>query len=257
MIIDRVLAPNPGPLTGSGTNTWVVASRGEAVIIDPGPIIEPHLDAIRSVVSQTEVCAVLVTHAHPDHAPAANPLATEFGVPAIGSRSGPEFSPDRSVADGEGVGFGGLEAVCVATPGHTPDSVCYRIRNTLFTGDHIMGGSTVVVEDMIDYLNSLRKLQSTGLEALYPGHGPVIDAPDSVIAEYVSHRIEREGQIIAALERGADSLRAIVADVYRDTDPALHPAAALSVTAHLAKLRTEGRVDTDTEPTWDSEVKLR
>lgn len=257
MKVDIVLAPNPGPLTGAGTNSWVVTSQGDSVIIDPGPVIESHLDAIRAAVTGTRVRAVLVTHAHPDHAPAANGLAADLGVPAIGSAPGPEFNPDLSIADGETVAFGDADAECVATPGHTPDSVCYRIGDALFTGDHIMGGSTVVVEEMSDYLESLRKLHSTGLEVLYPGHGPMIDAPDSTIAEYLSHRMERERQIIDALRRGARSLGAIVTDVYRDVDGALHPAAAMSVAAHLEKLSHDGRVEVESDPTWGSGVVLR
>jgi len=255
--IECILAPNAGPMTGPGTNSWVVRSGDESVLIDPGPIIESHLDAIRQALHGTTVRAVLVTHTHPDHAPAANPLAAEYGVPAIGNRPGPEFRPDRRIADGESVGFGDLQAVCVETPGHTPESVSYRVRDALFVGDHIMGGSTVMVEDMGDYLNSLRKLQSIGLEALYPGHGPVIDAPEVVIAEYVAHRLEREDQILSALAGGAGSVGAIVSDIYRDVDPALHPAAAVSVVAHLAKLRSDGLVETAAEPSWDSEVRLR
>ena len=257
MNVEVVLAPNPGLFTGPGTNTWVITSRGESVIIDPGPVIDSHLAAIRATVSSADVRAVLVTHTHPDHAPAANGLAADLGVPAIGSAAGPEFRPDRLIADGEGVGFGGLEAVCVATPGHTPDSVCFRVRDALFTGDHIMGGSTVVVEEMSDYLESLRKLHSTGLQTLYPGHGPVIDAPDATIAEYISHRLEREAQILDAVGRGATSLGAVVADVYRDVDPNLHPIAAMSVAAHLEKLSIEGKVGVESDPTWESEVLLR
>jgi glyoxylase-like metal-dependent hydrolase (beta-lactamase superfamily II) len=257
MNIEVVLAPNPGLFTGPGTNTWVITSRGESVIIDPGPVIDSHLSAIRATVSSADVRAVLITHTHPDHAPAANGLAEDLGVPAIGSAAGPEFRPDRLIADGEGVEFGGLEAVCVATPGHTPDSVCFRVGDALFTGDHIMGGSTVVVEEMSDYLESLRRLQSTGLQALYPGHGPVIDAPDATIEEYISHRLQREAQVLDAVGKGAGSLGAVVADVYRDVDPNLHPIAAMSVAAHLEKLSIEGKVEIESDPTWESEVLLR
>lgn len=256
MRVDLVLAPNPGPLTGPGTNTWVIASVGESVIVDPGPAVASHVEAVIAAAADTRVRGVLVTHAHPDHAPAANRVADELDAPAIGSAPGSDFSPDRAIADGESVGFGDVEAVCVATPGHTPDSVCYRILNTLFTGDHIMGGSTVVVEDMSDYLGSLRKLHDTGLETLYPGHGPVMDAADATIADYISHRLERERQILEALERGASSVGAVVADVYRDVDPALHSVASVSVVAHLEKLGSEGLIELAPEPSWDSRVGL-
>lgn len=256
MNIDLVLAPNPGPFTGPGTNTWVLSDGGEAVVLDPGPVIAEHLSAIEAALDGCQPVAVIVTHTHPDHAPAANGLATRLGVPAIGAAAGPDFSPDRLIADGEGVGFGGAEAVCVATPGHTPDSVCYRVGDALFSGDHIMGGSTVVVEDMSDYIASLQKLRGTGLRTIFPGHGPVIDDPDAVLAEYVAHRMERERQIVGALERGASTVGEIVEDVYVDVDPGLHPAAAMSVGAHLIKLRTDGRVEVGSHPGWDTEVVL-
>ncbi len=256
MKISLVRAPNPSLLTGPGTNTWVVSSGLASVVIDPGPIIDSHLDGIRSALSGLDPVAVLVTHTHPDHAPAANGIADEYAVPALGFSPGPDFSPDRLIADGERIGFGTAEAECLTTPGHTPDSVCYRIGDTLFSGDHIMGGSTVVVEDMAQYLTSLRRLHGIGLEALYPGHGPVIDAPDALISEYIAHRLDREEQIISAIARGAETLGEIVTKVYRDVDPALHPVAAMSVGAHLRKLVAEERVVTDEDPRWDSPVAL-
>jgi glyoxylase-like metal-dependent hydrolase (beta-lactamase superfamily II) len=158
----RVLAPNPSLFTGPGTNTWVVASEDEAIVIDPGPEIPEHIASIHGVLAGLAPRAVLVTHSHPDHAPAANPLAKDLGVPAVGPAPGPDFRPDRTIADGERVDFGGSAAVAVATPGHTPDSMSYRIGDALFTGDHIMGGSTVIVEDMADYMASLRVLQASG-----------------------------------------------------------------------------------------------
>lgn len=256
MNIELVLAPNPGLMTGPGTNTWVVSSEQQAIVIDPGPRIPEHEAAIERALDGLTPVAVLVTHSHPDHAPAANPLAERLGVPAVGLDDGPEFSPDRRIADGEDVAFGAASAVCVTTPGHTPDSVSYRVGDALFTGDHIMGGSTVVIEDMSDYLNSLHRLRGTGLEVIHPGHGPVIDAPDDLITEYIEHRLEREQQIVAALEAGAGTLGAIVVEVYRDVDPALHPVAAMSVAAHLAKLGSDGLVVCGPEPTWDDEVRL-
>jgi glyoxylase-like metal-dependent hydrolase (beta-lactamase superfamily II) len=254
--IELVLAPNPGLMTGPGTNTWILSSGEEAIVIDPGPRIVEHEAAIERALEGLIPVGVLVTHTHPDHAPAANPLAERFGAPAIGFDHGPEFSPDHLIADGESVAFGAAAAVCVTTPGHTPDSVSYRVGDALFTGDHIMGGSTVVIEDMTDYLDSLYRLLDTGLAVIHPGHGPVIDAPDELITEYIEHRLERERQIVAALASGARTLGEIVLDVYSDVDPALHPVAAMSVTAHLDKLAVDGMVVCDTDPTWDTEVRL-
>ena len=242
MKVGVVLAPNPGLMTGPGTNTWVVSSEGEAVVVDPGPVIEAHLAAVEAALGGLSPVAVVVTHTHPDHAPAANSLARRLGVPAIGPAIGPGFRPDRLIADGDGVGFGGRRLVALATPGHTADSTCYRVEDALFTGDHIMGGSTVMVEDMKDYLDSLRAVQGTGLRVIYPGHGPIIDAPDRVVGEYLAHRLEREAQIVEAVRSGAGSVGEVVERVYADVDPALHAPAAVSVDAHLRKLAAEGVV---------------
>jgi glyoxylase-like metal-dependent hydrolase (beta-lactamase superfamily II) len=242
MRIDLVLAPNPSVMTGPGTNTWIVSSDGEAIVIDPGPVIAEHIDAIRRAVGALVPRAVLVTHTHPDHAPAANGLASDLGVPAVGPAPGPDFRPDTTIADGERVGFGASAAVAIATPGHTPDSTSYRVDDVLFTGDHIMGGSTVMIEDMADYMASLRVVQGVGLKRIYPGHGPVIEDPDHLISAYIDHRLEREQQILAAVRSGAASVGAVVEAVYADVDRALHPAAALSVGAHLLKLAADGAV---------------
>jgi len=240
--VDLVLAPNPGPMTGPGTNTWLAAAGGEAVVIDPGPVIDTHLDAIVAALAGVTPVAIVVTHTHPDHAPAAQPLAKRLSVPTIGPGPGGGFSPDRRVADGDGVEFGGARLVALATPGHTPDSTCYRLEDALFTGDHIMGGSTVMVEDMKRYLDSLRMLHRTGLRVIYPGHGPIMRDPDRTIAEYLEHRLQRETQILEAVRRGAATVGAVVQNVYAEVDPVLHPAAAVSVEAHLRKLADEGVV---------------
>lgn len=256
MKVEQVLAPNPSLMTGPGTNTWVVSSEGEAIVIDPGPEIAGHLDAILEALQGLSPRAVLVTHSHPDHAPAANGLASSLGVPAMGPAPGPGFRPDRLVADGDMVEFGGSAVMAMATPGHTPDSTSYRVGDALFTGDHIMGGSTVIVEDMAEYMASLRALQGIGVTRIYPGHGPVIEDPEALIAEYISHREERERQIRAAVENGAATVGEVVAAVYRDVDPGLHPAAALSVAAHLRKLAGEGSVSFPSPDLgWDAPVR--
>ncbi|MBI5156884.1 MAG: MBL fold metallo-hydrolase [Acidimicrobiia bacterium] len=242
MNVALVLAPNPGLMTGPGTNTWILSSDDEAIVVDPGPEIPEHLAAIESALGGLGVVAVVVTHSHPDHAPLASPLARRLGVPAVGPAPGPGFRPDRLIADGESVGFGGSRLVALATPGHTPDSTCYRVDDALFTGDHIMGGSTVMVEDMGDYVRSLRAVQGIGLRVIYPGHGPIITEPDRVVGDYLSHRLERERQILAAVRSGAATVGAVVQQVYADVDPALHLPAAVSVDAHLRKLADDGLV---------------
>lgn len=245
MQIDGIVAPNPGPMTGSGTNTWIVAVDDECVIVDPGPVDEGHLAQIIDAVASTRPVGVLITHTHPDHAPLANRLADELSVAAIGAADGPEFTADRRIVDGDTIAVGSEAMVAVATPGHTADSTSYRIGSVLLSGDHIIGGSTVVVEDMAAYMTSLERLASTGLTRIHPGHGPTIDDPDAVIGDYLAHRRSREQAILDAVEGGADSITRVVEAVYRDVDPALHAVAAVSVAAHLRKLANEGRIDPD------------
>ena len=237
-----MLAPNPGPYTGPGTNTYVVADGGLSVVIDPGPVIESHLTAIEHAVGGTKSIAVLVTHTHPDHAPAANPLAARFGVPAYGFDRGPSFEPDHRLRDGDVVPVGNTKLQVVHTPGHTPDHICYLADGVVFTGDHIMGGSTVIIEDAVDYLASLRKVQALVPAHLYPGHGPEIPDAAAMVNAYIAHRVAREEQIVAAVREGATSVPAIVSVVYAGLDAALVPAAAHQVDVQLQKLAAEGRV---------------
>ena len=243
MQFEAVLAPNPGLFTGPGTNTWVASADGEAVVVDPGPLIRSHLEAVVAAVGDARPVALLVTHGHPDHAPGANPLAAELGVAAMGPAPAAGFNPDRLLADGDEVRLGTRTVRVVATPGHTADSTSYMVDDALFCGDHIMGGSTVVVEDMADYMRSLQRLDGLPLRALYPGHGPALHDPAAVIAEYRAHRLQREAQVLGAVDAGAGTVDAIVAAVYTDVDAALHSTAAVSVAAHVRKLADEGRVE--------------
>lgn len=253
--IDRVLARNPGPFTGPGTNTYVIGGHRFVVVLDPGPVDAGHAEAIMERVGDRVVRAVIVTHTHSDHAPLANPLAADLEVPALGYAPGPEFEPDQMLTDGESVEIAGEELTVVHTPGHSDDHLCFRLGNVLFTGDHIMGGSSVMVEDMGPYLESLHRLQQTGLERLLPGHGEPMDEPDQVISWYLAHRLERERQIVASLGRGSNTVGEIVEDVYRDVDSALHPLAARSVVAHLRKLEDEEVAVRDGDD-WQSGVRL-
>ena len=240
--IERVLAPNAGPFTGTGTNTWLLESDGKVVVIDPGPVSDAHLDAILAAIGQRSVASVLVTHTHSDHAPLANPLARELEVPVYGHAAGPEFDPDLRLVEGAIVTVGGIGLEVIHTPGHSDDHLCFLTGRILFTGDHIMGGSSVMVEDMGSYLRSLERLQDLDLDRLYPGHGPEIEQPQQVISWYIAHRLQREQEILEAIAGGAAEVDAIVESVYRNVDPALHPLAARSVAAHLRKLEEEGRI---------------
>ncbi len=243
MRIDRVLANNPGPFTGPGTNTWVLDDgQGSAVVIDPGPVDTKHAKAIMEVLGRRHLVAVLVTHTHVDHAPMANPLARDMGVPAVGHAPGPDFQPDVRLLDGARFDFGTGELRVVHTPGHSRDHLCFRAGDVLFTGDHIMGGSSVMVEDMGPYLDSLRKLKGTGLERLHPGHGEIMDDPEGVIDWYLAHRLQRHQEIYEAIVSGADTIDDVVTVVYADVDPSLHPLAARSVQAHVRLLNDEGRI---------------
>lgn len=257
MQVRTILAPNPGPFTGSGTNTYLLISEDECLIVDPGPVIAEHRKEILLSTADLQPQGVLVTHTHPDHAPLANPLAAELDVPAWGYAPGPSFDPDRLLRDNDRLGFGRDEIRVLYTPGHSDDHLCFHVSDVLFTGDHVMGGSTVVVEDMTDYLTSLRRLQSIDISIIYPGHGELIEDPDRVLAQYVEHRLAREAEIIEALSSGAGTVGEIVEMVYAQVDVALHPLAAMSVDAHLRKLSAEGRVEYGSHrDLWASGVSL-
>lgn len=242
MQIDRVLAPNPGPYTGPGTNTYIVSDGGSALVVDPGPIIESHREAIVAALREHEPIGVIVTHNHPDHAPLANPIAADLSVPTYGFAPGPEFTPDVMMADGDNVRLASSSITAVHTPGHTWDHLCLLLGDVLFTGDHIMGGSTVIIEDAAAYFASLQRVASLDVNRLYPGHGDEIPDAARAVAEYIEHRKERERQIVAAVENGAVSVEEITEAVYTGIDPVLMPAAAAQVGVQLHKLIAERRL---------------
>jgi glyoxylase-like metal-dependent hydrolase (beta-lactamase superfamily II) len=246
----RVLAPNPSPMTLEGTNTYVVGEPGAdaVVVIDPGPADSGHERRVLEACEGRRVELVLLTHAHHDHAEGAPGLARRVGAPLAALHpawQGPDAPP---LAPGRQLVRGGLALVPVPTPGHAADHCCFllAVERAMFTGDHILGRGSTVVEwpsgDMGDYLRSLSVLLDYDLERLYPGHGPLVDDAGAKIDEYLDHRHQRERQVLDALAAGDRTPAAVVARVYADVDPALHPAAELSVRAHLVKLVREERV---------------
>lgn len=234
--VERLVAPNPGPMTLEGTNTYVVG-RDPAVVIDPGPDDEGHIARVREAAeARGGIGTVLLTHDDADH------LA---GVERLG------VAPTRP-ADGETVA--GLTAI--ATPGHAAEHLSFLLpdggdRFACFCGDLILGeGSTIVGPrrfggSLADYMRSLRRLQELDLTVLYPGHGPEVDDPQAKIAEYIAHRQEREERLVAALDRGERSRTALLAEVWDDVPAELREAAAIAMEAHLEKLEDEGSLPAD------------
>ena len=249
--VRRITAPNPGLMTGPGTNTYLVGHR-QVLVIDPASDDPAHLHAIEAAGAIT---AVLVTHAHPDHAPGARRLAAELGVPVYGSGiplagvNTPGFAPDRVLADGEVLMTDAGPLRALRTPGHAADHLCFLLENErlLFAGDHLMDGTTVVIAppdgDMAAYLASLRRLQQEPIERIAPGHGRLMHDAQAIVQQVIEHRLAREAAILKALDGSAGrSIPELVAELYAAVPKALHGLAELSVYAHLIKLAAEGRV---------------
>jgi len=236
-------------MTLEGTNTYVVAApeSGTAVVIDPGPPDPEHLDRVIGATRGRGVELVLLTHTHPDHAEGAAAFAARVGAP-LGALD-PEWATAGApgLAAGVGLRVGGVELEPLPTPGHAADHCCFWLgaERAMFTGDHILGRGTTVVEwpggDMVSYLASLEAVRIFEPRRLYPGHGPLVEDPAATIREYIDHRMEREAQVLAALEAGDRTPAAMVRRIYADVDPALHRFAEMSVRAHLVKLIREGR----------------
>ncbi len=229
--LERLTAPNPSPMTLEGTNTYLVG-RDPAVVIDPGPDHAGHIEAVRDAAERRGgIGTVLLTHDHGDHADGVDRL----GVPVT--------------RPGDGTVIAGLRAL--VTPGHADEHLCFVTGSACFTGDLILGqGSTIVgPRDMggslLHYMDSLRKLQELELDVLYPGHGPEVDDPAAKIAEYITHRQEREDRLVAALDRGERRRAALLDEVWDDVPEQLRPAAAIAMQAHLEKLADEGRLPGD------------
>jgi glyoxylase-like metal-dependent hydrolase (beta-lactamase superfamily II) len=260
-LIRRVVANNPGAFTFLGTGTYIVGT-GEVAVIDPGPDLTEHLDALLAALEGERVSAILTTHTHADHSPLARPLAERTGRPPIYGRADPavesaeeaneaDFIPDIEIADGARVTGPGWALEAIATPGHASNHVCYALleENALFCGDHIMGWSTTVVSppdgDMTAYYDSLSKVEARDFETLWPTHGPPIREVRPFIAAYRAHRLNRERQILDQLSRGDATISEMVPQMYAAVDPRLHPAASRSVLAHLIHLERSGIVTGD------------
>ncbi len=248
--VDCILAPNAGLMTGPGTNTYLVWGAGEScAVIDPGPDDPLHLDAVvEAVATRGALEAVLVTHGHHDHDEGAARLRERTGAPVLAWSQDGTAAAERTLADGAPVIVGGRTLRALHTPGHRFDHLCFLLEDSdaLFAGDLVAGVGTVVIAppdgDMADYMASLRRLRDLPVRTILPGHGPPIDAPRQRLDEYIAHRTAREAQVLATLADGPRAVAALVAAIYAAVDPALRPAAALSVTAHLLKLEREGRV---------------
>jgi glyoxylase-like metal-dependent hydrolase (beta-lactamase superfamily II) len=238
-----IRAPNPGPFTLDGTRTYLI---GDAAVLDPGPNVESHIEAILAAMPRIET--IFITHRHADHAPAAVPLKRRTGARIVAPRGVLEET-DQVVRDGDSVDS--LEVI--ATPGHTNEHVCYLTPDgDLFTGDTILGTGTTTIfppdGNMGDYIRSLRRLRERNPRRIFPAHGPTRDDAVALIDEYIAHRLERERQVLDALAAGARTPADMRARIYPDLDPRLHGAAEIQIQAHLIKLEEEGRFTPGSRP---------
>lgn len=260
-LVVRVLAPNPSPYTFTGTQTYLVG-QVDLAVIDPGPADDDHIAAIVSAIAGRPVRAIMCTHTHRDHSPAAAPLSRLAGAPIIGCApltlddDGPrsdaafdvDYAPDRVLADGEQVAGDGWTLTAISTPGHTSNHLCYALDQSgaLFTGDHVMGWSTTVVSppdgDMADYMASMALLLDRDDRIYYPAHGRAIETPRKLVRGMMGHRRQREGQILRRIAEGTDRIEEMVPSMYKGLDPRLYGAAGRSVLAHLIELERQGRV---------------
>jgi len=247
--VRRIIAPNPGVMTGPGTNTYLVG-EGDLAVIDPGPAIASHVEKI---LEQGKIRWILCTHTHQDHSPAAAMLKAASGAQLLG-RPAPEgqdatFKPDFALENGQRVDLGVVALRAIHTPGHASNHLCYLLEQTkmLFTGDHVMQGSTVVINppdgDMRAYLHSLEKLLGEDIAIIAPGHGYLVGAAQQELRRLIAHRLGRERKVVRALEKlGEASVEELLPVVYDDVPARIHRVAARSLTAHLDKLAADGTV---------------
>jgi glyoxylase-like metal-dependent hydrolase (beta-lactamase superfamily II) len=274
-LIRRVTAKNPGPFTFMGTGTYIVG-RGAVAVIDPGPDMGDHLEAIQAAIPGERVSHILVTHHHLDHSPLARPLSERTGArvwgravrspvveDAVKLEAGYDhFTPDVPLEGGEVIEGEGWTMEALHTPGHTSNHICFALReeNALFSGDHIMGWSTTVVTppdgNMGDYMRSVARVRERDFSTLWPTHGPPIREVAPFLDAYAAHRRDREQQIVDRLAAGDTTIKAMVPVIYAAVDARLHPAAAHSVLAHMIELVESGRVLSNGPPGLDAEYRL-
>jgi glyoxylase-like metal-dependent hydrolase (beta-lactamase superfamily II) len=281
-LIRRVVARNPSPFTFKGTGTYVVGS-GQVAIIDPGPDLTQHIDALLAALRGETVTHILITHTHIDHSPAAAAIKRATGAPTYGfgphgsgraeDRSGVggvteeggdhAFVPDVTLREGDVVDGRGWRIEAVHTPGHTSNHLCFALaeERALFSGDHVMGWSTSVIAppdgDMGAYMRSLAKLMHRDDAIYWPTHGPAIPDPKPFVQAFIAHRQERAAAILERLAQGDETIPAIVDHVYLGLDPRLKGAAGRSVLAHLVELVEHGKIDSDGPPTLGTRYRLK
>jgi len=252
--VRRITAPNPGVMTGPGTNSYLLGEK-ELALIDPGPLLDAHIAALTAAVGE-RLRWILCTHTHQDHSPAAHKLKAATGAQVLGriarvnnERQDQTFKPDRALAHGDVVDCAGFTLRAVHTPGHASNHLCYlhEQQRLLFTGDHVMQGSTVVIGppdgDMGEYLRSLASLLELDIAAFAPGHGHLIEAPHDEVRKLIAHRLKREQKALSAVQaKPGGTLEELVTLAYDDTPLRLHPVAQRSLYAHLLKLQEDARV---------------
>src|SRR5215467_4039869 len=274
--VRRIVARNPSPFTFRGTGTYVIGS-GEVAVIDPGPDLTEHVEALLTGLSGERVTHILITHTHRDHSPAAALLKAATGAstwgygPHAGGKRGEtgveeggdwDFGPDVPVRDGDSIAGKGWRFEAVHTPGHTSNHVCFALPDAgiLFSGDHVMGWSTSVISppdgDMTAYMDSLDKLLGRPDAVYWPTHGPAITEPTRHVRAFIAHRREREAGILDCLRSGIGRIDAIVDRLYVGLQPALHGAAGRSVQAHLIDLVGRGLVESDGPPSLETNYRI-
>jgi len=239
MKIRSITAPNPGPFTLDGTRTYLI---GDSAVLDPGPDVASHIEAI--LAAQPRIETILITHRHADHAPAAIPLKARTGARIFAPR-GVLDDVDRRLSGGEFVEIDGVAIEVIATPGHTNEHVCYLTPDgDLFSGDTILGEGTTAIfppdGHMGDYLRSLATLRARSPKRIHPAHGRTRDDAVALIDEYIAHRLERERQVLAAIAAGATTIPEMRKRIYPNLDPRLEQAAEIQLRAHLIKIEEEG-----------------